>query len=99
MAYLNDSSGMTAVPGTGPYKVAFENQHEIRYIRNPHFHEWSHAAQPDGNPDVIVMRVGLSPAQEVQAVERGKADWTADGVPARCFPTCSTASPPSGTRC
>jgi peptide/nickel transport system substrate-binding protein len=83
---LNDNSGMTPVPGTGPYKVAFENQHEIRYIRNPHFHEWSHTAQPDGNPDVIVMRFGLSPAQEVRTVERGKADWTADGVSATLLP-------------
>jgi peptide/nickel transport system substrate-binding protein len=27
------------------------------------------------------MRYGLTPAQEVRAIERGHADWTADGVP------------------
>jgi YVTN family beta-propeller protein len=70
------------VPGTGPYLVASATTHEIRYVRNPRFREWSHAAQPAGNPDQIIMRYGLSPRQEVLAVERGKADWTADGVPA-----------------
>jgi YVTN family beta-propeller protein len=70
------------VPGTGPYLVASANTHEIRYVRNPRFREWSHAAQPAGNPDQIVMRYGLPPRQEVLAVEHGKADWTADGVPA-----------------
>ena len=27
------------------------------------------------------MRYGLTPAEEVRAVERGQADWTADGIP------------------
>jgi DNA-binding SARP family transcriptional activator/ABC-type transport system substrate-binding protein len=70
------------IPGTGPYVVASANEHEVRYVRNPRFREWSHAAQPDGNPDVIVMRYGLTQAQEAREVEDGKADWTADGVPA-----------------
>jgi YVTN family beta-propeller protein len=72
----------TAIPGTGPYMVGSANRHEIRYVRNPHFREWSHAAQPDGNPDVIVMRYGLNKTQEAREVENGKADWTADGIPA-----------------
>src|SRR5262249_52760889 len=66
--------------------VASANKHGIRYVRNPYFHEWSHAAQPDGNPDVIVMRFGLSPAQEVREIERGKADWSADFVPGNLVP-------------
>jgi YVTN family beta-propeller protein len=78
--------GFTPIPGTGPYMVASANAHEIRYVRNPRFHEWSHAAQPDGNPDVIVMRYGLSPVQEVREIERGKADWSADGVPGNLLP-------------
>ncbi len=71
----------TPIPGTGPYRIEHASRSEIRYVRNPYFREWSHAAQPDGNPDVIVMRFGLSPAEEVRAVERGAADWTADGIP------------------
>ena len=72
----------TPIPGTGPYEIASASKHEIRYVRNPYFHEWSHAAQPDGNPDEIVMRFGFTPVQEVKAIEHGRADWTADGVPA-----------------
>ena len=70
------------IPGTGPYMIASATNREIRYMRNPYFREWSHAAQPDGNPDEIVMRYGLTQAQEAREVERGLADWTADGVPA-----------------
>jgi peptide/nickel transport system substrate-binding protein len=85
--------GFTPIPGTGPYMVASANKHEIRYVRNPHFREWSHAAQPDGNPDVIVMRFGLSRAQEVQQVEQGKADWSADGVPGNLLPEVTRRFP------
>jgi ABC-type transport system substrate-binding protein/DNA-binding SARP family transcriptional activator len=76
----------TPIPGTGPYLVASADKHEIRYVRNPRFVEWSHAAQPDGNPDVIIMRFGLSPAQEVKEVEENKADWSADSVPGNLLP-------------
>jgi len=82
--------GSTPIPGTGPYVIAAANKQRIRYVRNRRFREWSHAAQPNGNPDEIVMRYGLSPAQEVRAVERGQADWTADGVPAALIPEVTT---------
>jgi peptide/nickel transport system substrate-binding protein len=87
------ATGWTPVPGTGPYRIASASKHEIRYVRNPYFHEWSHAAQPDGNPDEIVMRFGLSPAQEVEAIEHGQADWTYDGVPAALLPDVATQFP------
>jgi YVTN family beta-propeller protein len=73
--------GFRPIPGTGPYEIARAGPHEIRWIRNPFFHEWSHAAQPDGDPDQIVMRFGLSPTQELRAIEQGTADWSADSVP------------------
>jgi peptide/nickel transport system substrate-binding protein len=72
------SSPATPIPGTGPYKIASANHREIRYVRNPYFREWSHAAQPAGNPDEIVWRFGLAPSAEVRAVKRGEADWMAD---------------------
>jgi peptide/nickel transport system substrate-binding protein len=75
--------GFRPIPGTGPYEIARAGPHEIRWIRNPFFHEWSHAAQPDGDPDQIVMRFGLSPTQEVRAIEKGTVDWSADFVPSR----------------
>jgi YVTN family beta-propeller protein len=83
-------TGYQPVPGTGPYEVASAGPREIRYVRNPYFREWSHVAQPDGNPDTIVWRFGMSPAAEVRAVTRGSADWTSDGVPASLLPEVST---------
>jgi YVTN family beta-propeller protein len=78
------------IPGTGPYKIQTASQREIRYMRNPFFHEWSHAAQPDGNPDQIVMRFGLAPKNEGVAVEDGRADWSADNLPAGLLPGART---------
>ena len=63
------------IPGTGPYRIASAAPTAIRFERNPYFKEWSHAAQPAGNPDAIVWRVVGSLAQEVQNVEHGRADW------------------------
>ena len=54
---------------------------QISFARNPYFHEWSHAAQPDGNPDRILWRIGRSPEAEVRAIEHGRADWMLDFVP------------------
>ena len=73
--------GTRGFPGTGPYRVASSNERELRFVRNGLFREWSHAAQPDGNPDVIVWRFGLSPKAEVRAIERGGADWTPALIP------------------
>src|SRR5262249_33771242 len=73
--------GFTPIPGTGPYKIASASPHEIRYVRNPYFEEWSRAAQPDGNPDEIVVRFGLSHAAEARAVEEGGADYSTDPIP------------------
>jgi YVTN family beta-propeller protein len=79
-------TGFHPIPGTGPYKIASASEREIRYVRNPLFGEWSHAAQPDGNPDEIITRFGLTSDQEVRAVREGRADWLADGIPARLLP-------------
>jgi peptide/nickel transport system substrate-binding protein len=75
------------IPGTGPYKITAVRQHEIVWERNPFFHEWSHFAQPDGNPDRVVLRWGLSKQQEVRAIETGRADALAsDNIPATMLP-------------
>jgi YVTN family beta-propeller protein len=79
-------TGLKPIPGTGPYRIAAASRRELRWVRNPFFHEWSHAAQPDGNANEIVMRFGLSPEQEVREVEAGRADWLADFIPARLVP-------------
>jgi YVTN family beta-propeller protein len=86
-------TGFVPIPGTGPYKIASASAREIRYIRNPFFREWSRSAQPDGNPDAIVMRFGRSPEQEVRAIQQGRADWTPDNVPAELLPQLQTRFP------
>jgi YVTN family beta-propeller protein len=74
--------GFRPVLGTGPYKIVRADADGIRYIRNPWFREWSHAAQPDGSPNEIIWRFGLSPAEEAKAIAAGQADWMLDSPPA-----------------
>jgi YVTN family beta-propeller protein len=74
--------GMTPVPGTGPYMIGrIVPNKEVDLVRNPEFREWSAAAQPEGFPDRIVWAFGLSPNEEVAAIEGGRADWTDDPLP------------------
>ena len=63
------------VPATGPYEIAsFDPEHAVTLVRNPHFREWSPAAQPSGFPTMIVEHVDGSPNAHVAAVLRGSAD-------------------------
>jgi peptide/nickel transport system substrate-binding protein len=73
--------GARPVPGTGPYRIVSVSSSAIRFARNPFFHEWSHAAQPDGNPDAIVVSYSPSHAATVASIIAGKADWTFDLIP------------------
>jgi peptide/nickel transport system substrate-binding protein len=65
------------LPATGPYMIVQRTQRQVRLVRNPRFHEWSAAAQPDGYPDAIVLRAGLSGARPAGQVIEGKADFRA----------------------
>ena len=72
-------------PGTGPYMwKSYDPDKEAVLVRNPHFKLWSADAQPEGNPDQIVEKFGLSVEDEVTAVENGDADmvFDQDGIPA-----------------
>ena len=67
------------LPATGPYRYArFDRAREVLLVRNPHFREWSSAAQPAGYPDRIHIRLGLSTEAQVAAIRDGRADLTAD---------------------
>ncbi len=69
--------------GTGPYRWAsYAPSRQLVLRRNPHFEAWAPAAQPDGYVDHIVERFGLGIEAEVTQVERGKADWVVDDLPA-----------------
>jgi peptide/nickel transport system substrate-binding protein len=75
------------MPATGPYMFAlYDPKHELRLVRNPYFHEWSAAAQPNGFPDEIIWKFSgdatdKDRATQVRAVERGQADVAYDSVP------------------
>jgi YVTN family beta-propeller protein len=71
--------GTRPLPATGPYVIAsYRPGSELRLVRNPMFHEWSKAAQPDGYANAIVWKLGSSPAASLTAVEQGRADWLFD---------------------
>ena len=63
------------IPSTGPYRVAqFIPGQRLQLVRNQRFREWSRAAQPDGYPDRIDVRMENDPGRRVQAVVGGNTD-------------------------
>jgi YVTN family beta-propeller protein len=63
------------LPATGPYMIAaYRPGRLLRFVRNPFFREWSRAAQPDGYPDRIDIRIGGTANQVIRDVVAGKAD-------------------------
>ncbi len=61
-------------PGTGPYMIQSYGHSKLVLVRNPHFRQWSAAAQPDGYPDKLISVYGGTRDQQLTAVEHGKAD-------------------------
>ena len=43
----------TLRPATGPYMIGATATSRFTFVRNPYFHPWSVAAQPEGYPDTI----------------------------------------------
>ena len=77
---------LLGVPGTGPYVVQQFKRHGPRdgrvvLVRNPHFREWSAAAQPDGYPDTIVGTYDGKLERQLTAVEQGSADFMQSPLP------------------
>ena len=67
------------LPATGPYMIkSYNAKRGLVLVRNPRFHEWSEAAQPNGYPDRIVWTFNVSPDAQVRAVLNGKADYAED---------------------
>jgi peptide/nickel transport system substrate-binding protein len=78
----NHDIGQHPLPATGPYVIQSYNPNsQLVMVRNPHFHQWSAAAQPAGNPNKIILKFGLPTETEVTEVENGQADWMADQPP------------------
>src|SRR4029077_2672593 len=78
------------LPATGPYVIErYRPGHGLTLKRNPYFHEWSKAAQPNGYPDRIAFEIGGTADAAVSDVIRGKAD---------AFSTSQSQTPPSEKR-
>lgn len=82
--------GFHPLPATGPYMWSTITNTKGVLVRNPYFHEWSHAARPDGYADRIVFRLIGSQTAELAAIERGAADVGNDGPPANSLPELQT---------
>lgn len=76
-----DDGASHPLPATGPYEVASDTPRQVTLMRNPYFHEWSHAAQPAGYPNRIVFRIGASAETAATDIEHGTADYTIDPPP------------------
>jgi YVTN family beta-propeller protein len=62
-------------PATGPYMIGeYLSGSRFTLVRNPHFHSWSFAAQPDGYPDQIEWTLDTDPTHAVHNVLAGTAD-------------------------
>jgi YVTN family beta-propeller protein len=73
------------LPATGPYMiVTYTPGRLLRLVRNPFFHEWSRAAQPDGYPDRIDLRIAGTANDAIRDVVDGRADalWLAQPLKA-----------------
>ena len=78
-----EDAGTVAIPGTGAYVVAsYDPNDKLVLTRNPEFTEWSVDAQPDGYPDEIVYRFGMTEEASVNAIQNGQIDWMFDTPPA-----------------
>jgi YVTN family beta-propeller protein len=85
--------GTRTAPGTGPYEIAAVSDTEIRFVRNPYFREWSHAAQPAGNPDTIIWRSVASNEAAVTAIEHGEGDWFSGQLPSSQYQQLAVQDP------
>jgi peptide/nickel transport system substrate-binding protein len=71
--------GLDPVPATGPYMIApGTSRKRIELVRNPEFHEWSGAAQPDGFVDAISWRFQEKVATAFDRLSAGEIDWMTD---------------------
>ena len=63
------------LPGTGPYMISQVRPNKsMILIRNPHFRQWSYAAQPAGYPSVIRYVRMAGQSRQESAVIAGQAD-------------------------
>ena len=89
----NHDNGLNPIPGTGPYRIVRADRTGVYFARNPFFREWSHAAQPNGSPDMIEWRYLPSQHVAATAVRRDRADWLAGLIPQADYRVLAIQSP------
>ncbi|MEO8476527.1 MAG: ABC transporter substrate-binding protein [Actinomycetota bacterium] len=85
--------GLVPVPATGPYMIANAGVDGIELVRNPQFHEWAGAAQPDGFVAAISWRFEEGPANAFDRLSAGELDWMADASQANDLASLQAAHP------
>lgn len=76
-------AGTTIIPTTGAYMFkSYDPNKSLIMVRNPYFKEWNHNAQPQGYPDIIQYKFGVTPTAQVTAVQNNQANWGYDPIPA-----------------
>jgi YVTN family beta-propeller protein len=70
------------VPGTGPYMIQSHTRGRLVLVRNPHFREWSAAAQPAGYPARIIWTFSGALGKQLTAIEHNRADLMQAPLPA-----------------
>jgi peptide/nickel transport system substrate-binding protein len=70
-----EDQGLDPLPATGPYMIAEAGADGIDLVRNPEFHEWSGAAQPDGFVDAITWRFDEDSEKAFDRLDAGELDW------------------------
>ncbi len=89
----NHDTALNPIPGTGPYRIARADRTGVYFARNVFFREWSHAAQPSGNPNMIVWRYLPSQHDATSAVQHGQADWFDGLIPLPDYRQLAIQSP------
>jgi YVTN family beta-propeller protein len=89
----NHDTGLSPIPGTGPYRIVRADRTGVYFARNPFFREWSHAAQPTGNPDMIVWRYVPTQHDAATAVRHERADWLDGLIPLPDYRQSAIQSP------
>jgi peptide/nickel transport system substrate-binding protein len=88
-----EDQGLDPLPATGPYMIAEAGADGIDLVRNPEFHEWSGAAQPDGFVDAIAWRFDEEPAEAFDRLDAGELDWMTDPPPPEDLRSLQAAHP------
>jgi peptide/nickel transport system substrate-binding protein len=70
-------NGVQKIAGAGPYYIAsWEPKRQLVLKKNPNYH----GNRPQ-NLDQIIYTVGVSPQASVLQIQKGSADYAADGIP------------------